>query len=216
MDLLAPRECAACAVDLVSPGHFCALCEPALPQALWLEASTPLGVPVACAGRLEGPLAQAVRRFKYDDRPELAAALGDLARPALSALIQQIGAPVERVTLVPVPLHPRRLAQRGYNQAALLVRRLVLPGVHTRPLALARCRDTPHQVGLDRVARQDNVAGSIQLRGPLPRAPVILVDDVLTTGATVAACLRALGAARVTTAGVVTVARAGSVLQLPG
>ena len=95
-----------------------------------------------------------------------------------------------------VPLHERRLRERGYNQSELLARelrrRLRLAGGAG---SLVRLRDTPPQVGLDRLRRQENVAGAFAWRGPhLAGRPVLLVDDVATTGATLEACARALRA----------------------
>ena len=97
--------------------------------------------------------------------------------------------------VVPVPLHPRRLAERGYNQAALLAapvaRRL---GVPFAPCALARVRDTPQQVVMDRASRLLNVAGAFAVRDRtfVAGGRVLLIDDVRTTGATLDGCARAL------------------------
>jgi predicted amidophosphoribosyltransferase len=95
-----------------------------------------------------------------------------------------------------VPLHAGRLAERGFNQseelAARLARRTGLPLVP----GLLRCRDTGHQASLGRRARQGNVEGAFVWAVPAPPpARVLLVDDVLTTGATLAACADALRAA---------------------
>ena len=107
---------------------------------------------------------------------------------------------------VPVPLHPSRLAERGYNQAALLGSRLAGHlGAQSLPLALERICDTPRQTTLDRAARTRNVADAFRAR-PRSRVSgrqVLLIDDVRTTGATLAACARALreaGATRVSAA----------------
>ncbi len=99
--------------------------------------------------------------------------------------------------MVAVPLHPRRRRARGYNQSELLAaelrRRLRLAVPNGR---LARVRDTPPQVGLDRLHRQANVAGAFAWQGPpLGGRPVAVVDDVTTTGATLEACAAALRAA---------------------
>ena len=140
------------------------------------------------AAAYEGPLEKAIHRFKYEGwrclAPTLAGLLGDrlAVEPWPAALV------------LAVPLHERRLRQRGYNQSELLARelrgrlRLSAP-----PGGLLRLRDTPPQVGLDRLRRQANVADAFAWRGPpLSGAPVLLVDDVTTTGATLEACARAL------------------------
>jgi ComF family protein len=94
--------------------------------------------------------------------------------------------------VVPVPLHPRRLRQRGFSPAGLLARAVARQaGLPCNPVALRRLRDTPSQTGLDRRARRRNVRGAFEPRCAVP-ARVWLVDDVATTGATLAECARAL------------------------
>jgi ComF family protein len=113
---------------------------------------------------------------------------------------------------VPVPLHPSRLAERGYNQSSLLARRVARHlGAPFAPLALARARDTPKQATLDREARLANVAGAFRVREPtrVYGRAVLLVDDVSTTGATLAACAQALQAAGASAVATAVLARAG-------
>jgi len=109
------------------------------------------------------------------------------------------GPPLELV--VPVPLHPRRLRERGFNPAALLARSVSrVRRIAWDAVALRRLRDTPSQTLLDRRSRKENVSGAFLARGGLP-AHVCLVDDVVTTGATLEAAALALhagGASRVT------------------
>lgn len=99
---------------------------------------------------------------------------------------------LERAVLVPVPLHPRRLAKRGHNQAMLLVRALSRTAGIPVAGQLRRERHTPSQTGLDRRTRRGNVAGAFRWHGPPPEGrTVLIVDDVVTTTATLDACAEA-------------------------
>jgi ComF family protein len=125
-----------------------------------------------------------VHRFKYEGWRHLARDLSLL----LAELVAVEGLAAGLV--LAVPLHPRRRRRRGYNQAELLAfelrRSLRMPAPAG---TLVRTRDTPPQVGLDRLSRLSNVEGAFVWRGPaLAGAPVLLVDDVATTGATLEAC----------------------------
>ena len=149
------------------------------------------------AARYEGPLEQAIRRFKYEGRRPLAKPLGALLLDRLA-----VDGPAGEL-IAWVPLHPGRRRRRWFNQSELLAlevqRGLDLELV---PGRLERVRDTPAQVGLDRRRRLTNVAGAFSWRGQdLAKRSVILIDDVATTGATLEACavaLRAAGAGAVT------------------
>lgn len=113
--------------------------------------------------------------------------------------------------VVPVPLDAARRRARGFNQAEELARALALTVADGYPLAtgLVRVRETRPQVGLDRAARRENVRGAFGWQGPpLAGGRVLLVDDVMTSGATAEACAAALKAAGAAWVGLVTVARA--------
>ena len=145
----------------------------------------------------EGALRCALARLKYGSAARVAGPLAERAAGRLRKLAAVAGPAVA----VPVPIHPDRLRERGYNQAALLAERL--GGAARLPMAelLVRRRATTRQHRLDRAARLRNLRDAFAVR-PGARAPpvVILVDDILTTSATLEACaavLRDAGAARV-------------------
>ncbi len=194
--LLAPPRCAACDAPLGRATALCPTCAGTVRRAPVAAARGPIEVVVAAA-LYGGAVEVAVRRLKYDKRPDLARPLGHLVRAALR------DAGVRADVVVPVPLHPRRLAERGYNQAALLAAHVAdeLDAPHAAR-ALARVRPTLQQARCDRDARLANVDGAFAARpgAVLSGLRVALVDDVITTGATLSACagaLRAAGAASV-------------------
>jgi ComF family protein len=207
--LVAPPTCAACDAP-VRQGAFCPVCVatlvPAAPAADDRLAGFVYG----------GAMSDAVRRFKFDDRPDLAAPLaagfGRLV-PALRARSLDV--------VVPVPLHPKRLVERGYNQAALLARFLARAlDVPCAPRCLQRTVETSRQTDLTREGRAANVARAFVVSSPAcarGRA-VLLVDDVETTGATLDACRRALGdaGARVVVSVVLARAEVGAAAVIHG
>jgi ComF family protein len=136
-----------------------------------------------------------IQRFKYPRRGWRGldpAPLGVVRALVLEAAHAAQGPPPDCV--VPVPLHPRRLRERGFNPAALLARP-VARAVGTRfdPTLLVRLRDTPTQTGLGRRARRSNVRAAFALRAGARVPDVVwLVDDVVTTGSTLEECARVL------------------------
>lgn len=203
-----PGRCAFCLAPLVEEFPWCEACFAGLP---WNVPACPgCGEPQpgAQAGRrcgrclrrppafdrarvplrYEAEVAGLVQRFKFDASPRAGKLLLDLLATGLSA---DVTAWPE--ALVPVPLHPRRSRERGFDQALWLARRL---GRRLdRPVVRARrARDTPSQRGLDRGERRANLRAVFGVSGGLP-GRVALVDDVMTTGATLealaVACRRA-------------------------
>ena len=141
----------------------------------------------------------AVHRFKYGQREDLSRTLGSLLAEFAG---RWVGEPEEPVA-VPVPLHPRRLRERGFNQSALLARHVARGlGAKLDLSTLRRTRYTAAQTGLGKDERRKNVRGAFLVIHPsaVKGRTVLLVDDVLTTGNTLNQCARALrraGARRV-------------------
>jgi competence protein ComFC len=152
----------------------------------------------------DGPLRNAIHQLKY--KRDLA--LGDELGRYLVDLLQALAWDVDVV--VPVPLAAARRAQRGYNQSALLARPLSLAlGLEYEPGAVRRVRETQSQVGLNFVERQENVKDAFcGNAGMVAGKSILLIDDVMTTGATLNACANALHAAGAATVFALTLARA--------
>lgn len=221
LDQLYPPACLACerplaTADTLCPDCFCALRPITAPlcPVLGLPFEVSLGPDALSAAAIADPpvfgrarsavtyneMARVlVARLKYGDRPELARFCARLMRQAGHELWG------DDAVLVPVPLHRARQFSRRYNQSTELARALGrLTGLPVDPGLVTRPRPTRHQVGLSGEARRRNVAGAFRahpdLLVRLAGRRVILVDDVITTGATVTAVTRALksgGAARV-------------------
>jgi ComF family protein len=182
--LLAPERCPGCDFIVASAG-FCNAC------GLLLEPVAGGQSPPrqdAAAFAYGGPLADALRRLKYAKRPDLARALGKLL--AQSAMMY--AGRVDRV--VPVPLHSRRLRERGFNQSTLLAAPVARAlGVALDTGGLRRARMTRDQAGLRKHERLANVDAAFV--APRQTGRVLLIDDVRTTGATLSAASSALLAA---------------------
>lgn len=148
-----------------------------------------------------------ILKFKHSDRLDLKRPFGTWIARAAADLI---GA---ETVIAPIPLHRLRLIRRRYNQSALLAQEIArLSGRPCIPDLFRRTRATPPQKGLDRAARAANVAGAIVLdprrAGAIAGRPLLIVDDVMTSGATLAAATEAALAAGAARVDVVTLARA--------
>lgn len=186
--------CARCALPLAEPLPMCGECLRRAPP--WQAAWAPF--------RYGWPLDRLESRYKFG---------ADLAAGrVLSALWQREPRPIDLPQmLIIVPLHRQRLRQRGYNQALELARPLAQAfGIPLRHDVLQRVRSTDPQTELDALSRRRNVRGAFHLRDNDLPAHVAILDDVMTTGATLAECARVLRRGGVARVDVWTLARAPS------
>ena len=177
----------------LSPGHLCGPCRERPP--VFDQALSPY--------RYEGVLEQAIRLYKFRGRTTLAAPLADLM------LVWMARIPPSDL-VIPVPLHPSRLREREFNQALLLADRVARHlGLPCSFEHLIRVRATRPQTELNQAERSRNVRRAFAVRQPacLEGRRVLLIDDVLTTGATLNECAKVLRSAGVETVSVLTLAR---------
>ena len=211
LDLLLPPRCPACREIVENPNRFCLNCWAGLtfltdPVCAGCGAPFEIdrGPDARCGACLETPPRFAAARaalaydgsartvllaFKHGDRQHLV----EIMAPQLVRAGRDWFGP--ETVLVPVPLHRWRLWKRGFNQAALLARAVSRrTGSPLAVNALVRVRATRSSQGMGRRARADNVRGAFRVAAPaaIKAKEIILIDDVLTTGATVEACTRTL------------------------
>lgn len=226
--VLFPATCPGCRRHVSRPGTLCARCWPALRliERPWCEItgipfSHDLGEGIVSADAIANPPAfdraraavaysdvarRMVQNLKFRNRTDLA--------PWMAGWMARVGRElmVDCHVVVPVPLHRRRFLMRGFNQAAELARPLSVDGgLDFAPQALRRRKPTRQQVGLALAQRQTNVCGAFEVNEAaaivIRGRRVLLVDDVLTTGATVSACARTLKRAGATGVDVLAFAR---------
>ncbi len=233
LDLLLPPQCLACDAEVAEPGRLCPRCFSQIDlitDPLCATCGVPfefVGAPgricAACAAdpppftraraaaRYDDRIRDAVLGFKHGDRADRAVGLARLVARAGQAWLAQAD------IVTGVPLHRRRLLHRRYNQATLVANLLARDaGVDAVPDLMLRTRATRSQGGLSGSARRRNLRGAFAVnpvyRARVSGAHVVLVDDVITTGATISECARVLrraGAAEITVLGIARVVRTG-------
>jgi ComF family protein len=202
LESLVPRRSGSCVCcgdffDGVAESHLCLDC---------LTSRPPYILHRSCAV-YDGTLREIILLLKYRGFRVLGR---DLARFAQEAVGRDEDLWWGLDAIIPVPLHPRRKKERGFNQAEVIARELGrVHGLPVLPKALRRVRNIPAQTGLEADARRRNVSGAFAVERPaaLKGLAVLLVDDVYTTGSTVKECCRTLRRAGVRSVRVLTLAR---------
>ena len=200
ISLIAPPLCPVCGKPYGTPegtDHVCGDC---------LTDKPPFDL-ARSAGRYDGPLLEAISRLKYQART----AAGVLLGRWMAARSWPGFCPTDYDWMLPVPLHPKRLRQRGFNQAVLLGR--TVAGTFAIPFdttVLQRRVHSSPQVGLGRNERKANARGAFAVNTPgrIEGKNIVVVDDVYTTGSTVRECARVLKKAGAASVAVLTLARA--------
>lgn len=196
LDLLMPPACSGCGRPgaLLCPRCLSLLTPPSQEDDLFVapDAAVVLGDALLlgiAAFAYAGPMRRALAALKYTGAARLAPILADAALPALETLTRVSG----QATLVHVPVHEERRRERGYDQAELIARALArASGAPCEPL-LERIRPTTKQHRLDRAGRLANLRDAFRLRpGAAVASMVIVVDDIVTTTATLEACASVL------------------------
>jgi len=165
--------------------HSCHLAEP---NSRWQES-----IPVFAWGMYSGSLKRAIAAMKYENHPQIARPLGQWLGEAWLNSPQRN----RRLIVVPIPLHSGKLKKRGYNQAALIAESFCqTTGLKLKQNGLARVRDTEAQFGLSALEREKNLAEAFALGKQFshyrPNVPVLLIDDIYTTGATAKSAVQVL------------------------
>lgn len=203
------RVCAACERDLPWLGPHCPRCAEPLPEALLSAAGcgacqiSPPPFTVATAPlRYAFPVDAAIRAVKFHRRLEYVPAFAAILHARFAALPADIDA------LLPVPLHWRRQLRRGFNQALELCAPLAAATGLPMLESIVRVRSTPYQSGLDAARRRRSLRGAFAVRRPLAARHVLIIDDVMTTGATCGELAHAVIGAGASEVSVMALARA--------
>ena len=165
--------------------HSCHLPEP---NSRWQES-----IPVFAWGMYSGSLKRAIAAIKYENQPQIARPLGQWLGEAWLNSPQTN----RRLIVVPIPLHPTKQKKRGYNQAALIAESFCqTTGLKLKQNGLARVRETEAQFGFSPLEREKNLAEAFALGKEFhrcrPDVPVLLIDDIYTTGATAKSAVEVL------------------------
>jgi len=148
--------------------------------------------------------------MKYENRPEIALFLGQLLG---GSWLLNSSCKYQAPVIVPIPLHPDKMKIRGFNQSELIARGFCdVTGLRLKPHGLMRIKHTQPQFGISADNRQNNLMGAFDLGKDFfnryPNKPILLIDDIYTTGATANSAIHSLDAYGINVIGLATVAKA--------
>jgi ComF family protein len=175
-------------------------CQLAQPDRYWRG-----DLPLFAWGNYQGSIKQSIAKLKYDGHRSI----GNLYGEWLAESWQKYTPPIPtKLIVIPIPLHPEKLATRGFNQAELIARSFCQITGAKLDLSLHRTRSTVAQFKLSKSARQENVAGAFALVNSRlqPDSTVLLIDDIYTTGATVRSVASVLKSNQINVCGVAVIA----------
>ena len=165
-------------------------------------------LPLFAWGRYDGQLKQAIAKLKYHNQPEIGRILGNwLGKAWLNSSVSK----PNKVTVIPIPLHQAKQQQRGFNQAEVIAKGFCQQTDYgLQPQGLIRIRNTEAMFNLqDAASRQNNIHNAFIVGKKLPKTPVLLLDDIYTTGTTVKEAYQTLRRYNIKVIGVVVTAKAG-------
>jgi len=227
--------CESCLIALRPlQGSYCSVCGESLhipgsvgageSRCLLCQRSDPPFERAVAYGSYDGGLRDLIHVLKFQQVRPAAAVLGRMLAETIANLERVM--PVGRIAVVPVPLHKRKQAQRGFNQAAMIARNALKQLARPKRLDLCtgillRRRETGSQIGLTRHQRRENLRGAFVVGDPtrILNRDILLVDDVYTTGTTASECARVLlraGAARVWVATAARTLKISDLISLAG
>ncbi|MEC4805068.1 MAG: ComF family protein [Jaaginema sp. PMC 1079.18] len=211
--LFLQSHCSLC--DRVTPDNICPACDRQLqrqkfshPERFW-QGELPLFV----WGQYNGILKRSLATLKYNNQPELAQLLGYYLGQSWRSFVPTLTQ--KRFVLVPIPLHPRKLQERGFNQAELLGRSFCrVTGDRLNSRLLLRQKDTQAMFGLSPQEREQNIKAAFSVQPPRRQIPpVLLIDDIYTTGTTARSAATVLRENDIAVVGIVAIATSSSLGQ---
>lgn len=208
LNLLLQTNCPIC--GRITPEKICQYCAKQLqscqlqnPNALWKEA-----LPVFAWGNYGGTLKRTITVMKYENHPNVGRLLGQYLG---ESWISNSTLKNQKAVIVPIPMHSKKLKERGFNQAELIAQGFCeITGLKLKANGLTRIKDTKAQFSVSGADRKKNLADAFALGADFkrhhPQTPILLIDDIYTTGATVKSAIYTLNQNKINILGVATVA----------